>query len=388
MSAPGHSEDSPPFSLDSVKVVHVDCEPVNRVQLEETLRETGFETITACDNLGQFAVIFGIEKPDLVFVDIDVERKVAFQTIRGIRHSEVGENPFIVIVALTRKPEMAAVRAALEAGADDMVVKPITAQALRQRIVNQIEHRKEFIATDDYVGPDRRAEKRELTEDDPASIDVPNSLRYAATGDESAAPSEERVQETLRHLSVQKFYHLSQKISRIAGAQRNQLGAEADGGDYSTAVHDISEALADIDEIIDEQAFQSVAQVVASTREVLEAILTSGERVTARHFDLLQAHGGSIGVVLRESDESAGVLVSALEKAVSAVKASPCGPKAAEPGAGAWAEKSRHGADPESLAAEARPAPGGGGVKIPLRVRLKAWWHGTDPHDLAPRAGE
>ncbi len=64
---------------------------------------------------------------------------------------------------------------------------------MRQRVVNQIENRKEFIATDDYVGPDRRAENRDLSEDDLASIKVPNSLRHAATGDESAAPSEERV---------------------------------------------------------------------------------------------------------------------------------------------------------------------------------------------------
>ena len=388
MSAPGHSDDTQPLSLESVKVVHVDCEAMNRAQLEDTLRGIGFKTVTGCDSLGQFAVIFGIEKPDLVFVDIDVERKGAFQTIRGIRHGEVGENSFVVIVALTRKPEMAAVRAALEAGADDMVVKPITAQALRQRIVNQIEHRKEFIATDDYVGPDRRAEKRELTEDDPASIQVPNSLRYAATGDEAAAPSEERVQETLRNLSVQKFYHLSQKISRIAGAQGELLAGEAGGGGGATAIHEISEALADIDEIIGEQAFQSVAQVVASTRAVLEDIKASGDTVTARHFDLLQAHGGSIGVVLQESDESAGVLVGALEKAVSAVKANPCGPKAAGDGAGAAAAKSNHGPNPGPVAAESQPVPGDDDVNIPLKVRLKAWWDGTDPQDLAAGAGE
>ncbi|MEE9210886.1 MAG: hypothetical protein V3U23_10590, partial [Kiloniellales bacterium] len=145
---------------------------------------------------------------------------------------------------------------------------------------------------------------------------------------------------------------------------------------------------ADIDEIIGEQAFQSVAQVVASTRAVLEDIKASGDTVSARHFDLLQAHGGSIGVVLRESDDSAGVLVGALEKAVSAVKAGPCGPKAAGDGAGAAAAKPHHGPDPEPVAAEAQPTPGGDGVNIPLKVRLKAWWDGTDPQDQATGPGE
>jgi DNA-binding response OmpR family regulator len=76
----------------------------------------------------------------------------------------------VVIVALTKRPALEVVRAALAAGSDDMVVKPVTARALRERVVNQIENRKEFIATDDYVGPDRRADDRELTDQDPAAI--------------------------------------------------------------------------------------------------------------------------------------------------------------------------------------------------------------------------
>ncbi len=86
--------------------------------------------------------------------------------------------------------------------------------------------------------------------------------------------------------------------------------------------------LAEIDEIIGEQNFQSVAQVVASTRQAIEDLKAHGDEVTPRQFEPLRTHGDSIGVVLKESDEMAGVLVSALEKAVTAVKAGPCEPKA------------------------------------------------------------
>ncbi len=191
------------ISLDSAKVLHIDCEAESRSQLDATLRGIGFDKIAACDSSGKFTEMLTAEKPDLVFVDIDAEADWVFQTIRAIRNGDIGESAFVVIVALTQKPELEAVQAALAAGSDDMVVKPVTAQALRQRVLNQIENRKEFIATDDYVGPDRRADTRELTDDDPAAIEVPNSLRHAATGDESAALTEERVKETLRSLSVQ-----------------------------------------------------------------------------------------------------------------------------------------------------------------------------------------
>ena len=383
MSAAEQEGGAEPISLETAKVVHVDREVADRTLLEDTLREIGFQRIATCDGLGQFTVMLGIEKPDLVFLDIDAEPDAAFQAIRAIRNGEVGECPFVVIVALTQKPELEAVRAALGVGSDDMIVKPVTARALRQRIVNQIDNRKEFIATDDYVGPDRRAEDRELTEDDLASIQVPNSLRHAATGDESAAPSEERVQETLRSLSVQKFYHLSSKIGRVAGQQRDLLAGNAKSADSALAMQEISEALAEIDEIIGEQNFQSVAQVVASTRQAMEDLKACGDEVTPRQFELLRAHGDSIGVVLKESDETAGVLVSALEKAVTAVKVGPCEPKAES--ADGEAKEQDRSADQDRKPPPPSvpdPAPAGARIKAPLKVRLRAWWDGVDPRDI------
>ena len=386
------------ISLDSAKVLHIDCEAESRSQLEATLRGIGFDKIAACDSSGKFTEMLTAEKPDLVFVDIDAEADWAFQTIRAIRNGDIGESAFVVIVALTQKPELEAVQAALQAGSDDMVVKPVTAQALRQRVLNQIENRKEFIATDDYVGPDRRADTRELTDDDPAAIEVPNSLRHAATGDESAALTEERVKETLRSLSVQKFYHLSRKISSIAGQQRDLLASDADSADCGAAVQEISATLAEIDEIIGEQGFKSVGQVVASTRQALEDIEACGEAVGPRHFELLHAHGDSVAVVLKESDETAGVLVGALEKAVSAVKAKPGPPSAPEnEGDAPEVAEAAGAAVQKGAAAEvAQPAPSKGAqppprpqpappaqrAKFLLMVRFKAWWDWVDPRDI------
>ncbi len=377
-------EGAEPLSLDTAKVVHIDREEVNRTQLEHFLHEIGFQHVSACDNLEQLADMLGTQTPDLVFIDVDGDPDAAYETIRGIRKSEVGDCPFAIVVALTKNPGFEVIQAALAAGADDMVVKPVTARALRERVVNQIENRKDFVATADYMGPDRRGDELGLTEDDPAAIEVPNPLRHAATGDETAAPSPERIKETLRSLSAQKFYHLSQKIVRIAGGQRDLLASDAGNGDYASAVEEITATLAEIDEIVGEQDFKSVSQVVASTREALAEIESSGGEAAARHFDLLCAHGGSIGVVLKESDETAGALVSALEKAVTVVKGG-------EGAADARAELEAASAEPEessepasdksadSKRATAAPnLPG----KIPFQIRLQAWWEGVDPAEI------
>ncbi|MEE8506472.1 MAG: response regulator [Kiloniellales bacterium] len=383
-------EPNRPVTLDAAKVLFVDPQAAGRSLLEQTLGQIGFRRIKACGGFDEFKSLFESGKPDLVFLDIDAERDAACQIIRGIRNSDIGSNPFVVMVALTDKPELEAVRAALEAGSDDMVVKPVTVEALRQRVTNQIENRKEFIATEDYVGPDRRKDRRELTEDDLASVAVPNTLRHVATGDEAAAPTEERVRETLRNLSTQKFYHLSKKISRVAAQQRDLLGGNSASADCDDAVQEISAALAEIDEIVGEQAFRSVEQVVASTRRALDDIKASGGNPTPRHFELLHAHGGSVTVVLQESEETAGALVKQLEKAVTVVKAKPNAPQKPAEAPAKEADRApdkapQPTAPPPPLTKAANPATNG---KHPLKVRLRAWWDGVDPGDVGSKANK
>ena len=383
MSATKPEKRVKPVSLKAAKVVHVDREAPNRTLLDDTLREIGFQHIAPCDTLGQFAVLLGIENPDLVFLDIEGQPDAAYQTIRGIRDGEVGADPFVVVVALTGRPDVESVQAALAAGADDMVVKPVSTLALRQRIVTQIDGRKKFIATDDFLGPDRRAEARDLDDGDLISIVVPNALRYATTGDASAAPSLERIQETLHNLSIQKFYHLSQKIARIAGQQRDLMERSKKVVDTAWAVQEVSQTLVAIDVLIGKQDFQSITQVVASARQALADIQTCGEKATPKQFELLHAHGHAIGAVLKENTDTAGVLVSALEKAVSAVKAEPGAPAAA-PAASAAPPQARSKPEP-ALELESEPK---ADTPVSFRVRLRAWWNGVDPGEVEAGASE
>ena len=102
--------------------------------------------------------------------------------------------------------------------------------------------------------------------------------------------------------------------------------------------------------------------------------------------------------MLKEGDGSAGVLISALEKAVAAVKAKSSGPVAdggpesagaakeraaggaREEGSGNGAEQATPPAPEPTLAVEA--------AKAPLKVRLQAWWDGVDPQDIEAGAAE
>ncbi len=121
---------------------------------------------------------------------------------------------------------------------------------------------------------------------------------------------------------------------------------------------------------------------MASTRQAIEDLKARGDEVTPRQFELLRAHGDAIGVVLKERDETAGVLVSALAKAVTAVKAGPCEAKAQSADGEAKEQDRAADEDRRPPPSVPNPAPVGARVKAPLKVRLRAWWDGVDPRDI------
>jgi hypothetical protein len=150
--------------------------------------------------------------------------------------------------------------------------------------------------------------------------------------------------------------------------------------DTAWAVQEVSGTLVEIDALIGKQDFESVTQVVASARQALVDIQARGAKATPKQFELLYAHGHSIGVVLKENADTAGVLVSALEKAVAAIKAEPGAPVAA-----AVAPKAPTEPVP---APDQEPEPEAADPCAPtsLRTRLRAWWNGVDPEEVEATA--
>lgn len=365
----------PTVALKKARVLVVDSDTGS---LRDVLTEIGFRNIEDCDDIDKLGERFEAQTPDLLFIDIDTDRDVACRTIQDIRTQTLNtENPFVVIVALTAKPEMPAVEAALSAGADDMVVKPVTARALRERVTEQIENRKDFIATEDYVGPDRRPEDRDPADDELVSIKVPNSLRHVATGDEAEALTDERLQETLHSLSVQKFYCLAMKIGDVAAKVRDALTENSDYPLLAQCTEEIAVAVAEVEEIIGNQSFPSVEQVVASTRRAMDDLEAPEAGISARHFELLRLHGHSIAVVLRASEDPAKTLINELEKAVSVIGGSDA------PGTPDVGSTSANGTSSDDASApEESPAEG----KYPFKVRFKAWWEGVDPAQIVENA--
>jgi DNA-binding response OmpR family regulator len=118
--------------------------------------------------------------PDLLIAADDMDASV-FNTVRDIRHSRIGLNPFVMISLMVHPETENAIKRAILAGADDVMVKPVAPAKMLDRLAHLTMHRQPFIVTNDYLGPERRGADSAR----PSSIrqlTVVNTLKAAVEG--------------------------------------------------------------------------------------------------------------------------------------------------------------------------------------------------------------
>jgi len=114
--------------MTSAKILIVDDEPQIRRVLRTTLTSQGYAVIEA--KTGDEALeLFRDERPDLVLLDMNMPGRSGIETCRELRSS----SDVPVIMLTVRNTERDKVHA-LDAGADDYVVKPFGAEELMARI--------------------------------------------------------------------------------------------------------------------------------------------------------------------------------------------------------------------------------------------------------------
>jgi len=89
-------------------------------------------------------------KPDLLIVDRN------FEFVRKVRRSPENTNRSVPIIMLTGRTELPLIVEARDAGVNQFLVKPISAERLNKRIIATLEDSRPFICVENYVGPDRR----------------------------------------------------------------------------------------------------------------------------------------------------------------------------------------------------------------------------------------
>ena len=86
--------------------------------------------------------------------------------VRLIRNASDSPNPYIPILMMTGHSTIENIYAAREAGVDEYVAKPISAQSLLLKILAIVNNPRIFIKTPRYFGPDRRRSNQPFNGED------------------------------------------------------------------------------------------------------------------------------------------------------------------------------------------------------------------------------
>ena len=124
--------------------------------LRSILAALGFQDIREADGAKEAYGSLTQYPPDFVIADWHMKPVDGLEFIRMVRLGADSPNPFLPIIMLTGHTELRRVIEARDAGANEVMAKPISARALYARILSIIEEPRPFVRTADYFGPDRR----------------------------------------------------------------------------------------------------------------------------------------------------------------------------------------------------------------------------------------
>jgi two-component system, chemotaxis family, chemotaxis protein CheY len=178
------------YDFSRLKVLVVDDNQYMRSVFREFLRALGLsaDNIRESSNGEEALGVASAFGPDLIISDYIMEPMDGFELARCIRRDKDSANPFVPIILCTGYTELGQVIAARDAGVNEVLAKPITANTLYSRVRTIIEEPRQFVKLDDFFGPDRRRkqipveEERRVTDagaigsdadQDPANVSEP-----------------------------------------------------------------------------------------------------------------------------------------------------------------------------------------------------------------------
>jgi two-component system, chemotaxis family, chemotaxis protein CheY len=110
----------------------VDDSKTMRMILKEHLKKLGFEVSEAVNGREALEVLKGMVKADLVMVDWNMPEMDGVSFVRAVRAEPDYAN--LPLMMVTTNTELSQVSIALEAGANEYIMKPFTGEIIREKL--------------------------------------------------------------------------------------------------------------------------------------------------------------------------------------------------------------------------------------------------------------
>lgn len=144
------------MNFEQVNVLIVDDNPHMRTVLSEILKAVGVRRPREAGDVESAWALLKSETVDVALVDLLMAPNDGFDLIRRIRTAKDSPNVYLPIVAVSAHTTERFVEAARDAGAHEVVAKPVTARAVLERLRLTVGAPRPFVRSTDFFGPDRR----------------------------------------------------------------------------------------------------------------------------------------------------------------------------------------------------------------------------------------
>jgi CheY-like chemotaxis protein len=140
----------------ALRVLIVDDEHYSRKVIHSLLIALGVKEIhEANDGIKGLEAVRAIV-PDLVVVDWEMPGLTGTDFTRAVRSPGTFPYPDVPIIMLTGHAERSLVVTAVKCGVNEYLLKPVSGQALRARIVSVLTKRRPIVQKKGYYGPELR----------------------------------------------------------------------------------------------------------------------------------------------------------------------------------------------------------------------------------------
>ena len=297
-----------PDHLSRIRVVMVDNHDQNRDDGMNALIDLGCDAkmVTGCTVMADAEKILRQEMVDLLIIDHDPEPGASpgalTQIIHRIRHGHLGLNPFVIIIVTVSSRHIKDISKLLFIGADDVVIKPLTGKVLAERVEYNAVHRRPFVVTSNYIGPDRRAD-----DDRPSDIpqfEVPNTLLHQMTGVDQMSDlnNKAKIRATIEAISNARLEQHAQSLAVLSHLIIETSMSRFDGGERIPPLRGwlrvMLSLLRDVQRIGNNIQHAALSELACSLRQQIQQIVRRCPKKVADKA----VFGKNGGVCLTEAD--------------------------------------------------------------------------------------
>jgi len=177
--------------LENVRFLVVDDNMFVRTTVRLVLQALGTRDIDEVSSGARALKILEHREPDMIIIDWEMEPVNGIELVKKIRGAQETSLAFLPIIMLTGHSEIERVKIARDAGVNEYVIKPFSAQGLFTRIQAVIERPRPFVKIEGYFGPDRRRKEMSFDGDEKRKPKDPDAMIGSDASDQGKADAEQ-----------------------------------------------------------------------------------------------------------------------------------------------------------------------------------------------------